>query len=407
MNNTQTLFLELFARAIQGDGTGQWPEMEEPDWVCLANLAANHHVLPMIYHQINVNFPFHLPKELHREWRCRTVGQVLDQERRSQAFLKVYQLLMDKGLTPVVVKGIVLRNLYPQPNQRPSSDEDLWIEAEDFQRYECELFRLGFQQVAGRAGSHRSYHHTASGLHLELHGQPFAQEGPCYVFNEMFGQPETQWISVDEVKVCTLEPTQHLVYLLCHAYQHFISCGVGIRQIGDVAVFAQRQHHNIDWDRVDRWMRRINLQGFWQTVCRIIHAQFHLLPQECLCFCSGEISLEPLLEDILEGGVYGKSSVARTASGQWTSVAASPGEKGASLNLMRVLFPPFNLMKQRYTWLSRCPVLLPIAWGMRWAGVACRLVRHGENPMNTWKIAKRRENLAHMYRIIERTGETS
>ena len=47
---------------------------------------------------------------------------------RSDAFLRLYREFLHEGLIIVVLKGIIVRSLYPQPDNRPSNDEDLYVE---------------------------------------------------------------------------------------------------------------------------------------------------------------------------------------------------------------------------------------------------------------------------------------
>ena len=66
--------------------------------------------------------------------RRQTMGQTAAQIRRTQAFAAVYQDLLIQGIRPVVVKGLVCRELYPSPEQRISGDEDLLLDPESFFR---------------------------------------------------------------------------------------------------------------------------------------------------------------------------------------------------------------------------------------------------------------------------------
>ena len=54
------------------------------------------------------------------------------QSRKTGEFLQLYQKLAEAGLTPLVVKGLVCRSLYREPDYRASGDEDILIPAEQF-----------------------------------------------------------------------------------------------------------------------------------------------------------------------------------------------------------------------------------------------------------------------------------
>lgn len=107
---------------------------EEPsEWQALFVLAAQQMALPMVYGATRALSEFQAqPEEFRREVRRQTMGQTAAQIRRTQAFAAVYQDLLIQGIRPVVVKGLVCRELYPSPEQRISGDEDLLLDPESF-----------------------------------------------------------------------------------------------------------------------------------------------------------------------------------------------------------------------------------------------------------------------------------
>ncbi len=44
----------------------------------------------------------------------------------------LFDKMRQNGLTPLIVKGIVCRDLYPNPDLRTSNDEDLYIPRDQF-----------------------------------------------------------------------------------------------------------------------------------------------------------------------------------------------------------------------------------------------------------------------------------
>lgn len=57
---------------------------------------------------------------------------IFQQVSRTALFLSDEKELAQLGVQPLVMKGIVCRNLYPKPDLRPSGDEDLLIPEKDF-----------------------------------------------------------------------------------------------------------------------------------------------------------------------------------------------------------------------------------------------------------------------------------
>lgn len=52
------------------------------------------------------------------------------QTMRTNEFLELNKKLHAAGVRPLVVKGIICRNLYPQPDYRRFGDEDVLVSAD-------------------------------------------------------------------------------------------------------------------------------------------------------------------------------------------------------------------------------------------------------------------------------------
>ena len=69
--------------------------------------------------------------------------------------------------------------------------------------------------------------------------------------------------------VLTMNPTDHLFYLICHGFKHFLHSGFGIRQIADMVMLANRYDHQIHWAQIAKNCRMIRAEKFAAAVFRI------------------------------------------------------------------------------------------------------------------------------------------
>ena len=157
-------------------------------------------------------------------------------------------------------EGIVCRSLYPIPFLRPSVDEDIFVPAEDTEKYHEFLLSEGlFADEADLTADERkkmyefSYHRENSPTYLELHTNLFDPNSKVFgklndLFEGMIGR--TVRIQVEDVSVRTLAPTDHLLFLILHAYKHFLYSGIGIRPICDIGLFAECYACEIDWQGI-------------------------------------------------------------------------------------------------------------------------------------------------------------
>ena len=57
-----------------------------------------------------------------------------------------------------------------------------------------------------------------------------AQIVPC-TYHFQVGVVDAVELRIRDVPILTLAPTDHLLFLLCHAYKHLLHGGIGIRQL--------------------------------------------------------------------------------------------------------------------------------------------------------------------------------
>ncbi len=111
------------------------------------------------------------------------------------------------------------------------------------------------------------------------------------------------------------------LFLMLHAYKHFLHSGVGIRPMCDIGLFAEAYGDGIDWKTVRRKLTSVNAFYYARALLRII--EIYVLPgAEFFTNINDwniqEINVEPLLEDLFAGGVHGASSVSRLHSSNMT-----------------------------------------------------------------------------------------
>ncbi len=429
-----SLFLEFLSCSIHGKKTTRKGSLSIDEITDLLQLAKIHKVLPLIseciyWYLLTNNIrkgvvdtktaESNIPKEkVMNSLRKQARKETINQAQRSAAFLELYQYLAGKGLQPVVMKGIICRDLYPNPEQRPSVDEDLLVPPEDFDRYHHAFLEYGLTttepvekvRCGAKGGFLRNdfyelaYKSPNQLLCVELHISPFPLGSESYGdCNRFFAKSYINRIQtrIYGVHVSTLEYTDHLLYMICHAYKHFLHGGFGIRQVCDILSFSDRYTTQIDWPYIRGSCEEIRIMYFTSAIYRI--GEKHLDFTVPKIFCDIEVDESDLLEDILTGGIYGVEDINRAHSSTLTLDAVASQKKGKrSVGPLHSVFLPLNDMKGKYPYLERCPVLLPFAWGQR---VIRYLGQGGQDsrkkPGETLKIGQERIKLLKKYGIID------
>ena len=111
-----------------------------------------------------------------------------------------------------------------------------------------------------------------------------------------------------------------------------------------------------------------------------------------------------MLEDLIDGGVFGDSSMSRKHSSNITLQAVSEDKKGkkAGASLIQSLFPDRKYMERTYTYLKKYSFLLPIAWASRIVKYLKESKNMRENDaMASIEIGNHRVDLMKKYKIIQ------
>lgn len=330
-------------------------------------------------------------------------GMTVEQAARTGEFLLLYRALDERGLRPAVMKGLICRSLYPEPEQRPSVDEDLLIAPEELPRYDAALSELGLRRLDPSAplegAEEVTYVSDERGLYLEFHTSPFSRGssacGDCC--RPLEGALErTVDLRVYGASVRALGETDHLLFLLCHAYKHFLYGGVGVRQLCDCALFAGRYGETIDWQRILSACRELSIAVFAAAIFRI--GERHLGLTAPAAFSDIETDELPLLADCLSSGLYGANDPAHLHSSRMTLDAVAAARQGGRAHgRIASLFPPAGSIASSYPYLRRHPWLLPAAWTQR---VWRYLKRRDTSPARTLSVGRERIELLRKYGII-------
>lgn len=390
-------------------------ELTPADWIELFQTAEMHHVLPMIYEAVyRCPSAQRMDRQLFAPFKRKTMSMVMLQTVKTSEFFRLLACLKESGVRPLVVKGIVCRNLYLKPDCRISGDEDILIPAEQFALCHRAMLRFGMlpaDESADIQAAHEvSYQKPDSPLYIELHKYLFPPESEAYgdlnrFFEEV--QSRAQEITIDGKSVSTMEETDHLFYLICHAFKHFLHSGFGIRQVCDIVLFANAYGSKIDWTRMLKQCCEIYAQLFAAALFKI--GQIYLtFDPETACYPEewSTIAVDEamLLEDLLDAGVFGDGSMSRKHSSNITLNAVSAQKKGKRMgnSVLKTVFLPAKSMEGRYPYLKKHPYLLPAAWISRILKYRKETAQSKNNDAaGAVEIGRRRTELLRQYHIID------
>lgn len=395
---TERQFLHIAKAAVSG---GEIPA-ESVDWPAVFALAGQQKLLPILFEAVRKTPAAEENAALFAVTKQQVIGQVLNQTVRSAEFSDLYHKLRSARLHPIVVKGQLCSRLYPLKDHRISADDDLYIPDAEFMACHEQLLANGLRTDTPAdelsTADEVSYTKNGSPLYIELHRHLFdSAEDAHDELNHFFA--DLKPVEIDGF--LAMPPHEHLLYLILHAYKHFVRSGIGLRQFCDIGLWARAYHDEIDWQILHDQCASVHAATFAAAAFRI--AKDYLgIAFDLSTPWDASIDVEPLLHDSLCGGVYGSNDLTRLHSSTVTLNAVKASRTGEKSSVLRTVFPKREYLEQRYPYLKKRPYLLPVAWMQRIAHYAGEKKTGADSSASgSIKLAKERIELMKQYDIMD------
>lgn len=409
MEKTNLEFLSLLKSSLKNEKyDGEKIDFE--DLVYIYKMSEIHHVVPMIYNAAyNEDFFKECDANFQAMFKSSAFRYIFSQIQRTNHFLEVYKKLSEKNIKILVFKGIIFRNMYNNPDDRISSDEDILIKKEDYEKVKEFFLSEGFEFID--KGEECAYFSKSTGLCIEVSTSLFSHESKAYghlnkLFEDVF--EKSIKINIDKIDILTLSHEQHLIYIVFHNMKHFLTGGFGIRQVADFSKYIETYGEYINWEKFWSDLKDLNYDTFALNLIEISlkYLGFNddkiTYPDNITSFDELKnsqkyyINSESLINDILDAGVFGASTMDRKHTALMTLDAVEDKKKS---NRLKAVFPNVNYLKDNYTYLQKYPILLPVAWGKR---ILSYLKKNKTSSyINTMELGKQRIELLKEYKIIK------
>lgn len=224
--------------------------------------------------------------------------------------------LRNAGVESVLLKGQGLAANYKCPEVRDCGDIDLYVGLEDYRR-SYEVLKdvadaIDDPSVLDGVGKH--YHAMLAGISIEVHKHsevlPSSSVNRRYQRLALNGLSENL-VALDfgDARIMTPADDFNAFYIFNHLWNHFLSIGVGIRQVCDLTMFLHARGANVDKDYLRRVLTDMKLMRPWKTF-GCIAVDFLGLPSDEFPFYDSKYSkiARNVLERILKEGDMGRET---------------------------------------------------------------------------------------------------
>ena len=272
---------------------------------------------------------------------------------RYSAFEELSKTLSENGIDHLPVKGWYLRHLYEVPELRTFGDIDVLIRRKDRQRVHALMVSMGFSVQTDWEPTY-TYRRGAEFYELHTNLMDASLDGrsdlPAY-FADAWDHAQ-----VVSGRCFAPEPEFHFLYTLCHLAKHLYAGGAGLRMYLDAALFLQKQGRELDPGVIRREMAALKLPEFLDTVLTCCESWFGITaPWD---FPRVEAAGE-LLGYTLDADLFGKLRDKSTVEAR--NRRRDSGSDGRADAVKRILFPPYEALVKRYTYIEGRRWLIPVA----------------------------------------------
>lgn len=314
--------------------------IDEADIIPVISIAKKQAIMPVLLAGLkNLGYGFLISKDLDKL----EAKSSFDYIQRKESLREISQALDAASIDYIPLKGAALRDLYPNPCMRTSSDIDVLVRENDLDSaIEALEKHTSFKYYMK---GHHDAHLVNQRLHLELHFSLLTN------LDELDSVLQKSWENAHKTEVGScyaFSPEYQLFYITAHAAKHFIKeGGVGIRPLLDIWILRTKTQYAEN--HVRALCEEAGIRGFYDMCCDLLSVWFKDRSHT-------EITND--FEDIVfSGGVFGSDHV---------KIVAHERKYSGTKYVVRRVFKSSKDIKEIYPVCERHPCLVPFYQAVRW-----------------------------------------
>lgn len=252
-------------------------------------------------------------------------------QRCEDAVGRFARLMKENGIAYVVFKGLAVARHYPEPLVRTMGDVDFYVPQGDFLRA-VEVIEQGLHVEIDKEEVDKHYSFDWQGIRFEMHYQieTFGSHRHQLCFDRMIDEAmaeHTDSFSVcdsdgNETEVCVLPPTEDLIVVFKHWFNHLLVEGVGLRQTLDLAVLLTAYRNKINVARLMTALDGIGYMKAFRAMLAMMKRYFCLewLDSTFVLGSRDERYADKLMAAVMESGNFGRKAYRNHTTGKKKSM---------------------------------------------------------------------------------------
>lgn len=322
MENPDNKNLDIFFALLRSGMYGMpIPESELPesiDWESIINFAQKHVVYGIIIESVRF-----LPEELlptgtiAAKMNKFALGLIQTNVILDKTVVRLSDFLKSHNISGVLLKGAGVARYYNMPQIRQSGDIDFYVGKSVYKKAVAVCQEL----IKNKRTCHETEQHFdfyMDGVLIELHRlatrlfSPFKnKQFQNWIVTELEQSSNRRTLKIGNSEITLPSVDFDVIYIFYHAWRHFITGGIGFRQLCDWAMILQNHGDKIDKEQLKENLNRFGITKGWKLFACIAVNQLGVSAEKIPLY-DPEYSRksEKVLEDIIDGGNFGYYSKA-------------------------------------------------------------------------------------------------
>lgn len=212
-----------------------------------------------------------------QRWRTATVRAAATQLHNNQELFDIFNIFRSSNISVISLKGLVLKQLYPQPEIRNMSDIDLLVKEEDIEKCIRLLKAHGYFPHDDDLKNPKYMHveMIKSGSYsVELHRT-------LWHYTIMKRMDSKKWLShiwehqrpveIGNLHFNALSLEDEFINLVIHFARHIMTSGANLRNLCDICLFIKKYWIVLDITYIGQMLNSMDLYIFYQHLLNTLH----------------------------------------------------------------------------------------------------------------------------------------
>lgn len=267
------------------------------------------------------------------------LDRIADAEHR-----KILNMLAQAQIWHMPLKGVVIKEYYPEAGMRQMADIDVLFDASRAEDVRSIMHSLNYSETKYDQ-EHRDDYQKSAACHFELHRMLFSPDSGEELYRYYQGIQDK---ILGEGYEKHLSREDFYIYIIAHEFKHFYWMGTGLRSLLDTYVILKKFDGKLDWEYIHTEINKIGLDQLSDFENNNRTLAMRVFSDGTLTGLSSDEW--EMLSFFADSGMYG------TREHEIQYAIERNGKLGY---VLKKIFPPLAEVKEYYPFFYQHKILLP------------------------------------------------